>query len=172
MIFIFGPAGSGKSTQTKLLADALGREWRSVGELCREQFADYTRDGSMVPEAELAAAIKQEIDAVRATGKDLVFDGQPWSSAGAEIMLRTGIFDNVESIVLLDVPRDELLSRLAVRGRADDRPEVWEKKIDMYDSRIADFLAPLRAAGIPIISVSGLGTPTEVSARLLATLGL
>lgn len=170
MIFIFGPAGSGKSTQCELLAHKLNRDWRSVGEICRQQFTKYTENGDMVPEPELAAAIKREIDAVRATDRDLVFDGQPWSREGAEIMLRTGIFDGIEAIFLLDVPREELLHRLSSRGRADDRAEVWAKKIDMYDARIADFLVPLCAANLPIVHVSGLGTPEEVSARLLAAL--
>ena len=166
MIFIFGPAGSGKSTQCQALAEKLGREWRSVGEICRQQFESYTRSGEMVPEPELALAIKREIDEVLASGRDLVFDGQPWSPEGAKIMLDAGIFDHVEGIILLDVPRGELLSRLAARGRADDRPEVWAKKIDMYKARIAAFLDPIRKAGIPIVEVSGLGTPPEVTARL------
>lgn len=170
MIFIFGPAGSGKSTQGQILADQLNRAWRSVGEICRTKFEAYTKNGDMVPESELARAIKQEIDAVRAAGRDLVFDGQPWSREGAEIMLKAGIFDNIEKIILLDVPKSELLSRLASRGRADDRPEVWEKKIDMYYSRIADFLEPLKAHGIEIVHVSGLGSPATVASRLLSVI--
>lgn len=122
----------------------------------------------MVPESELARAIKQEIDAVRAAGRDLVFDGQPWSREGAEIMLKAGIFDNIEKIVLLDVPKSELLNRLASRNRADDRPEVWEKKIDMYYARIDDFLRPLEERGIEIIHVDGLGSPATVASRLLS----
>lgn len=167
MIFIFGPAGSGKSTQGQALAAKLNCEWRSVGEICREKFAHYTKNGDMVPESELALAIKQEIDSVLASGKDLVFDGQPWSEEGAKIMLDVGIFDHVKKILLLDVPREELLKRLASRGRADDRPEVWAKKIDMYNDRIEEFLTPIRTAGIPVVKVSGLGTPEEVTARLL-----
>lgn len=170
MIFIFGPAGSGKSTQCELLARTLDRDWRSVGELCRQKFPDYTKNGDMVPEPELARAIKQEIDAVHASGRDLVFDGQPWSRKGTEIMLNLGIFDNIKAIFLLDVPREELLTRLASRGRSDDRLEIWEKKIDMYFTRITDFLVPLRSAELPLITVSGLGTPDEVSARLLSIL--
>lgn len=170
MIFIFGPAGSGKSTQAQALAERLNREFRSVGEICRTKFENYTKNGDMVPEPELAKAIKQEMDAVRAMGRDLVFDGQPWSSEGAEIMLKEGIMDDVEAIILLNVPRDELLSRLASRGRADDRREVWEKKIDMYTSRIDPFLAPFRAAGLPIYSVSGLGSPADVTTRILSAI--
>ena len=124
----------------------------------------------MVPESELADAIKYEIDDVISKGSDLVFDGQPWSREGAEIMLKKGIFDQIEKIILLDVPKEELLNRLSSRGRDDDRPEVWEKKIDMYNARITDFLEPLRLAGIDIVTVSGLGTIDEVAARILATL--
>ena len=126
----------------------------------------------MVPESELARAIKREIDSVFASGRDLVFDGQPWSPEGAKIMLDEGIFDRVEKILLLDVPREELLSRLASRHRADDRPEIWAQKIDMYENRIVAFLEPIKKSGIPVATVSGLGTPDEVTARLLAASNL
>ena len=47
MIILFGPAGSGKSTQGRLLADKFGWKWLSVGQVLRDsgRFAETLREG-------------------------------------------------------------------------------------------------------------------------------
>lgn len=45
---LFGPPGSGKSTQAHLLADRFGVPWIGVGELCRAEILEETSLGKLV----------------------------------------------------------------------------------------------------------------------------
>ncbi len=162
MIMIFGPAGSGKTTQGEMLAEKLGRKFLSVGQICREQFEEYTKDGSMVPVPALARAIMKEIHAAEADGSEVVLDGQPWGKDSIEVMNETGMMGAIEVAIVIDVPREECLKRLAMRGRSDDRMEVWNKKLNMFEQKIYSFLTGVEAAGVPILYVDGSGNINDV----------
>lgn len=172
MITIYGPAGSGKSTQGELLAERLGRKALSVGQICREQFTEYTKNGDMVPEPELIRAVMKEVKAAEArNGAGVVLDCQPWSEAATRMMKKIGMMQEIELALVLDVPRDECLRRLGARGRSDDRAEVWQKKLDMYEQKIYTFLAGLKEYGVPVEYVNGDDTIENVT-RDLAALAL
>jgi adenylate kinase len=53
MIILIGPAGAGKSTQGQLLAERLGWNWMSAGQLLREannpELLKIMNDGVLVP---------------------------------------------------------------------------------------------------------------------------
>src|SRR5438270_862383 len=71
----------------------------------------------------------------------IVFDGFPRTVAQADALDRLlGEFGrHVDSVILLDVPREEILARLGKRakeqGRADDTPEVIGKRFDVYEAQ-------------------------------------
>ena len=155
MIVIYGPAGSGKSTQAELLASKLGRVALSVGQICREEFAEYTKDGSMVPVSELVKAVMRRVNEVGA--EKVVLDGQPWDAADVTLMKKAGMIDAMEAVIVLDVSREECLKRLSQRGRSDDRMEVWNKKLTMFEQKICSFLTGVEAQKVPILHVDGSG---------------
>ena len=157
MIMIFGPAGAGKSTQAGLLAEALGRTAMSVGQICREEFHEYTKTAAMVPVPELVKAIMRRVEKI---GVDkVVLDGQPWEVSDVPAMKEAGMIDAIEIAVILDVPREECLKRLSQRGREDDNLANWNKKLDMYEQKIYTFL---EATGVKTVHVDGSGTISEV----------
>ena len=129
MILIYGPAGSGKSTQGKLLAEKLGRTWLSAGQLIRDshRFDEYTSKGAMIPEEILVDLLWENMEAEFKKGKDVVFDGQPGSVEQVTMLEERGVFARTEFVVTLKVPEEELLKRLAERGREDDNIEVWSE---------------------------------------------
>src|SRR5438270_243970 len=75
------------------------------------------------------------------TDTRIVFDGFPRTVAQADALDRLlGEFGrHVDSVILLDVPREEILARLGKRakeqGRADDTPEVIGKRFDVYEEQ-------------------------------------
>jgi len=130
MIMIYGPAGSGKSTQGAILAEKVNGRALSVGQICRDNFAEYTKTAAMVPEDELAIAVLKEVKEAEDAGYPVVLDGQPWSemSGGSKILS-----DKTNGVIIIDVPREESIKRLSSRGRDDDQLSNWNKKLDMYE---------------------------------------
>ncbi|MBR0403297.1 nucleoside monophosphate kinase [Candidatus Saccharibacteria bacterium] len=168
MIMIFGPAGAGKSTQAELLAEELGRKALSVGQICREEFVEYTRNGDMVPQGELAKAVMRRVKEVESGGHQVVLDGQPWGGDFVDDMKDAGMLQAIEIAIVLDVPKEECLRRLSARGRSDDREEVWNKKLNMFEQKIYTFLAGLEENGVVIKHVDGNGDINTVNERCLS----
>ncbi|MBP5675172.1 AAA family ATPase [Candidatus Saccharibacteria bacterium] len=163
MIMIYGPAGSGKSTQGGILAEKITGKALSVGQICREKFFEYTKTAAMVPEDELALAVLDEVKAAEDAGFPVVLDGQPWSrdSKGSEILSNA-----TNGVIIIDVPREESIKRLSSRGRDDDQLSNWNKKLDMYRDRMPEYEAMLTEKNVPVYHVDGTGTIEEVSEKI------
>ena len=163
MIMIYGPAGSGKSTQGGILAEKISGKALSVGQICREKFFEYTKTAAMVPEDELALAVLAEVKDAEDTGFPVILDGQPWSrdSKGSEILSNA-----TNGVIVIDVPREESINRLSSRGRDDDQLSNWNKKLDMYTERMPEYEKMLVEKKVPVYHVDGTGTIEEVSSRI------
>ena len=165
MIMIYGQAGSGKSTQGLLLAEKISGKALSVGQICREQFAKYTKTAAMVPEDELAIAVLREVKEAEDAGYPVILDGQPWSktSKGSQILS-----DATNGVIVIDVPREESIKRLSSRGRDDDLLANWNKKLDMFEARMPEYEELLRSKNIPVYHVDGVGEVSEITERIYA----
>lgn len=164
MIMIYGPAGSGKSTQGSILAEKISGKALSVGQICRDKFYEYTKTAAMVPEDELAIAVLGEVKKEEDAGFPVILDGQPWTkdSKGSEILS-----DATNGVIVIDVPREESIKRLSSRGRDDDQLSNWNKKLDMFTERMPEYENLLKQKNVPVVHVDGTGTIEEVSERML-----
>ena len=165
MIMIFGPAGAGKSTQGALLAKRVKGKALSVGQICREKFQKYTKNAEMVPEDELAKAVIEEIESTGIEKKQVILDGQPWStdSLGTKILI-----EHTDGVIIIDVNREECLKRLSERGRDDDQLQNWNKKLDMFESRMPDYEAEFKKHRIKVLHVDGVGTIAKISEKIFS----
>ncbi|MBR3368548.1 nucleoside monophosphate kinase [Candidatus Saccharibacteria bacterium] len=172
MIILFGPAGSGKTTQGRLLADKYGWKWLSVGQVLRDtgKFGDVLKTGELVEDSEVIRLMNHEIEKADLEGMDVILDGYPRDIEQAEWMKENNFFKDVELAIILDVPKEELWRRIEERGRADDTKEAVEKRFAIFEQNIYSILPFLEEGNVKIVKVDGVGSFEEVTERLKNTL--
>ena len=169
MIILFGLAGSGKGTQGKALSELFGWLWLSVGETIRQtgEFKDLTDKGELIPDDKVIELMNKQIRKAEAEGFDVILDGYPRNEAQAKWIV-DHIPEKIDGAIILEVPKDELLERLALRGRDDDQErESIERRFDIFEQNISSILPLLESKNIPIERVDGVGTVEAVTDRLV-----
>ncbi len=167
MIVLMGLAGSGKSTQGRKLAEATGRVWLSAGQILREtgEYDEILKQGKLVDDMLTVKLMAQEMAKVVRSGKDAILDGFPRDIEQAE-WIAGNIAQVIKIVVRINVPKEELMRRLIIRGRADDTKEVIEERFRITEQNIYSVCEILATKGIKIVDIDGTGTPEEVFARL------
>jgi adenylate kinase len=172
MIILFGPAGAGKSVQGQILAARKGWRWLSAGQMLRDsrdaELAQIMSEGKLVPRERTNAIVGEAID--RAAGIDkIILDGFPRDLGQAEWLTESSS-RSVSMVVVLEVPRDELLRRLELRGRVDDTPESIDERLNIYRKEMYPILNYLNEKGVAISHIDGTGNVGEIHDRIVAAL--
>ncbi len=175
MIVFFGPAGAGKSVQGQILAARMGWRWLSAGQLLRDthdpELVQTMHSGNMVPHE---AITKIMGEAIQKAGdiNQLILDGFPRLLEQANWLVdsQTDHGRQIKLVVVLEVPREELLQRLAIRGRADDTPEAIDQRLNIYRQEMYPILSYLTEQGIPVVHIDGVGAVGQVHDRIVAEL--
>lgn len=169
MIILFGLAGSGKGTQGKALSELFGWRTLSVGEAIRQtgEYDDIINQGKLIPDDDVIKIMDKQIAKVESEGFDIILDGYPRTAYQAEYIVQT-MADKIDGAIVLEVPKEELYKRLALRGRADDlEKDSINRRFEIIEQNIDKILSLLEAKNIPIERVSGVGKVDEVTARLV-----
>jgi adenylate kinase len=134
--------------------------------------------GELVPDSLTNDMVRERLGRPD-VARGVILDGYPRNVPQAEELDR--IFAQhrrqVDVVLVIDVPKDELIRRILERGkgsgRADDRDEgTATKRIVTYRDQSEPCVAYYRAQGRAKVHViDGVGSIDEVSARLLAALG-
>ena len=121
-----GPPGSGKGTQAQHFVETRGWSHLSTGELFRTNLSQGTAlgtlarsfmdKGSYVPDEVTIGMVRERLTQIpRATR--IIFDGfprtVPQTAALTSLLAESG--RRLEAVVLMEVPREQLLSRLGAR---------------------------------------------------------
>lgn len=146
-LVLFGPPGSGKGTQSANILKTYNLQHISTGDLLRDEVTRQTPlgveakkfmdQGMLVPDEVVIGMISSKIDENQ-HARGFIFDGFPRTKAQAEALDKLLEFKNTEiSLVLsLEVPEQELVTRLlgrgATSGRSDDNEEIIAKRIKEY----------------------------------------
>jgi adenylate kinase len=132
-VILMGPQGSGKGTQAERLLPRLGLVAIATGELFRAAAKQGTAlglrakalmdRGELVPDDVTIGLVEEKLDAladlrrIDPAVRGALFDGFPRTEAQAraldEVLARRG--EQVDTVVLIDVPRGRLVERLAGR---------------------------------------------------------
>lgn len=172
MIIIFGPAGSGKSTQGRTLADRYGWKWLSVGQVLRDtgKFDEILKSGALVDDAVVVELMNKQIAMADAEGMNVVLDGYPRDVRQTEIMLsdeESEFFDKIDGAIVLEVPMEELWKRIEARGREDDTEEALKLRLQIFEQNIGSILPLLEERGVKIAKIDGTGDFDRVTERLI-----
>lgn len=169
MLILFGLAGSGKGTQGKALSEIFGWKWLSVGQVLRDvkKYEKLVNTGKLVPDEEVIELMGKYMKKAEAEGFEVILDGYPRNVRQAEWILEN-MLERIDGVIMLDVPKEELLKRLELRGRKDDKDEASiKRRFEVFEQNICSILSLLEAKKVSIQYVDGVGTVEEVTKRLV-----
>lgn len=169
MIVLFGLAGSGKGTQGKALSEIFGWRWLSVGEAIRQtgEYKEIIDGGNLIPDEDVIKLMNKQIRRAEDEGFDLILDGYPRTVTQAKYVVENMV-DKIDGGIVLEVPREELLQRLELRGRDDDKERAAiERRFKIFEENTGPIIKMFEEAGVRIERVNGVGAVEEVTARLV-----
>lgn len=184
-IVIFGPPGSGKGTQSDKIIEKYGYAHISTGDVLRAEIGantelgqkahEFIKDGNLVPDELIIEMLAVSLDKIEAK-EGVIFDGFPRTTPQAEA-LKTMLAKrggDVDFMLSLEVPKEELVTRLIERGkssgRADDNLQVIEARILVYEKETAPVMDFYKNEG-SFNGIEGMGSIDDIFARIVKVLG-
>lgn len=180
-VVLFGPPGAGKGTQSEKMIEAYNLVHLATGDLLRQEISDSTQlglkakelidQGKLVPDDVVIGMIEQQIKS-HADAAGFIFDGFPRTKEQAEaldnLMERQGT--NIDGMLALQVPEEELVKRLIERGktsgRSDDTDEnVIRSRIQEYEEKTASLADYYEQQG-KFYPIEGVGEIDEIFDRI------
>jgi adenylate kinase len=175
MLLFFGPAGSGKSVQGQIIAARKeGWRWLSMGELLRdthdEELYKIMQKGGLIPDEKTNQIVDEALK--RSDISKIILDGYPRKLEQADWLINNlpQKGKSISLAIVLEVPRAEIIKRLELRGRADDKPESINERLITYRKQIYPILNFLTEHGVHIAHIDGTGTVGQIHDRIIEEL--
>ena len=179
-IVIFGAPGSGKGTQSERIVEKYGLNHISTGDVLRAEIKNgtelgktakgYIDQGQLIPDELMIDILASVFDSFK-DSKGVIFDGFPRTIAQAEALKKMLAERNQAVSVMLDleVPEEELMTRLIKRGqqsgRADDNEETIKKRLVVYHSQTAPLIDWYKSEGL-YAHINGLGDRETITGEI------
>lgn len=180
-IVIFGAPGSGKGTQSDKMIEKYGFGHISTGDVLRSEIKKGTQlgktakqfidQGQLIPDDLMVSILASVYDGFGKDHAGVIFDGFPRTIPQAEA-LKQMLSERghcIAAMVELDVPEDELMTRLIKRGqesgRSDDNAETIKKRLDVYHSQTQPLIEWYEREGIHY-HINGLGELDRIFADI------
>ena len=154
----------------------------------------FMKEGKLVPDSVVIGLVKERVSQPDAKN-GFILDGFPRTVPQADALdaLLSSLGTPLEKVVQIDVSRDLLEERATLRRtdkrtghiyhlkysppppdaelehRADDQAETVKKRLDQYDAMTAALLPHYEKLGL-LRRVDGVGSPKEITTRILAAL--
>jgi adenylate kinase len=161
-LLVLGPQGAGKGTQAKRIAADHSIPHISTGDMFRAAVAAQSElgrrvepiltAGDLVPDELTVALIRERLG--EADARDgFVLDGFPRNLTQAEVLdaMLSEIGRGLHAILYFDLPEavavERMLKRAREEGRADDKPDVIERRLQVYREQTLPVVEHYRATG-------------------------
>jgi adenylate kinase len=171
------------------------RAARAAGTALGKEAESYMNSGRLVPDSVVIGLVEERLKQPDVAA-GFVLDGFPRTVPQAESLakLLDACSMPLDLVAQIDVPRELLMERATLRRmdkrtgqiyhlkynppppdaelvhRADDHEETVKKRLDEYDAMTAALLPFYKNAGL-LRRVDGVGSPKDVTERLLGVIG-
>ena len=175
LVFL-GPPGAGKGTQSARLIEYLHATHVSTGDILRKavrsgtdegrQVDEYISAGKLVPDPLIIQIFSRHL-ATLDSNNNILFDGFPRTLAQAEALeqLLEDRGTPLEGVFYLQVAQEELLRRLAGRGREDDQVDVIRHRLEVFGKQTEPLIEHYEQLGLLHV-IDGVGSEDEVFGRI------
>lgn len=180
-IVIFGAPGSGKGTQSDKMIAKYGFKHISTGDVLRNEIKNgtelgktakgYIDNGQLIPDDLMVNILASVYDSFGKEHEGVIFDGFPRTIPQAEALKKmlAERGHKVAAMIELDVPGDELMKRLILRGkqsgRSDDNEDTIKKRLTVYHNQTAPLIDWYEKEGIHH-HINGLGDLDRIFADI------
>ena len=181
---IVGPPGAGKGTHATIIAERYGIPAVSTGAMFRSEIAsgsplgkqigDLVSSGALVSDELTNQVLASRLSQADATDGWLL-DGYPRTTEQVATLdrLLESQGAHLDGVLMLDVPREEVLRRLtkraSIEGRADDTPDVIAHRQTVYEQQTAPVVDEYERRGL-VMHIDASGTIPESAANVMARL--
>ena len=184
-LILFGPPGSGKGTQADKLVEKYQLIHISTGDLFRREMKnetplglrakEYMAKGELVPDEVTVGMLKNRVEEFP-DARGFIFDGFPRTIPQAQaldkLMKEEGTA--ISGLLALDVPDEEIIKRILLRGKTSGRPDdndtsIIRNRIDVYRQEttpVFDYYQEFSKSH----AVSGVGTIDDIFERLCSVI--
>ncbi len=175
-IILFGPPGSGKGTQ----AERLRRDWDlprvSTGDMLRDavrrdtstgrKAKGYMERGELVPDDVMTRVVEERLS-LEDCADGFVLDGFPRTVAQSEALdaFLRGKDLAVDAVMSLLVDEEEVVRRMAGRGREDDSEKVIRNRLKVYWRQTEPLIQIYKDRG-KLLEIDGRAPVEEVTRRI------
>lgn len=171
-LVILGGPGAGKGTQAQLLCRDLGIPCLDIGQILRQkiksdtelgrQAKPYVEQGELVPDEIMIQFVRQQLLEPN-VAKGWLLDGYPRTAFQAEELdfLLEDLDQRLNWAIYFNVPETVLKQRSLVRSRADDQPEIVERRIELFYQRTVPILEYYEPRG-RLLDINGEQSPEQI----------
>lgn len=179
-LILVGPPGGGKGTQAKILTGNYSIPHISTGDMLRaavtegselgKKAKEYMDQGELLPDELMIGILKDRIlhDDCK---NGFLLDGFPRTIPQGEALgeMLHELNTDIDYVVHIDVPDEELVKRLLKRaeieGRSDDNEDTIKNRLKVYHELTKPLIDFYKGKG-KLVDIDGIGTVEEITSRI------
>ena len=173
MILLMGVAGTGKSTQGRLLADQKGYAWLSTGEILRVLITGTRRkamlEGKLLTDSEVINVLDKALELLD-PGDEFILDGFPRTLVQSNWLLEQHKKGRFSRIIVFHLMASQKVvhDRLRLRGRQDDTEEAITKRFDEYKKLTLPIIGQFKKEGATVYDIDASQDPEGIHRQIVS----